>query len=382
MIHPMTLPPNFDPGAALPAKTTEYGTFHEVRAGASLAAQLVANGAAQDIDLAHVVLEAVLRCQERDPRDPHLGAFRWMAEDTWIEDLNAVTFVLRSLIPMMIRHGDRLRPPLHGRVMDAIRLGLGEIARLDVLPAYTNITALDIANTCLGGELLHDPALLARGRAKLAAWIEFTNRSGHPHEFNSPTYLPVSIRALGGLAELSRGATTRSRARAMLARLGLSAVLHLHHASGRWAGPYGRAYQPTITTGTPPERTLLDEWIAGGLLPGWLGTLWAALITTGLTDGWAGVRDLVARFFRWRVGLGWYAVALLGPAAYMLAGVGLHAMLTGETPTLPIYALPLGQAGLMFLQTVALGMLLNTEEWTWRGVALPLLQNRHGALIG
>lgn len=118
------------------------------------------------------------------------------------------------------------------------------------------------------------------------------------------------------------------------------------------------------------------------ILVGTLGTLWAALITTGLTDGWAGVRDLVARFFRWRVGLGWYAVALLGPAAYMLAGVGLHAILTGETPKLPIYALPLGQAGLMFLQTLALGMLLNTEEWTWRGVALPLLQNRHGALIG
>ncbi|RIK55791.1 MAG: hypothetical protein DCC57_04760, partial [Chloroflexi bacterium] len=107
--------------------------------------------------------------------------------------------------------------------------------------------------------------------------IEFTNRSGHPHEFNSPTYLPVSIRALSGLAELSQDPTTRSRARAMLARLGLSAVLHLHHASGRWAGPYGRAYQPTITTGTPPERTLLDEWIAGGMLPGWLAALWAAL---------------------------------------------------------------------------------------------------------
>lgn len=277
MIRPMSLPSNFDPGAALPAKTTEYGAFHEVRAGASLAAQLIANGAAEDIELAHIVLEAVLRCQERDPRDPHLGAFRWMAEDTWIEDLNAVTFVLRALIPMMIRHGDRLRPPLHGRVLDAIRLGLGEIARLDVLPAYTNITALDIANTCLGGELLHDPALLARGRAKLATWIEFTNRSGHPHEFNSPTYLPVSLRALGGLVELSQDAATRSRARALLARLGLSAVLHLHHASGRWAGPYGRAYQPTIMTDTPPERMLLDEWIAGGILPGWLATLWAAL---------------------------------------------------------------------------------------------------------
>ncbi len=277
MTRPLSLPHNFDPGAALPAKTTEYGTFHEVRAGAALAAQLVANGTAEDIELAHVVLEAVLRCQERDPRDPHMGAFRWMAEDTWIEDLNAVTFVLRSLIPMMIRHGDRLRPPLHGRLMEAIRLGLDEIARLDVLAAYTNITALDILNTCLGGELLHDPVLLARGRAKLATWLEFTNQSGHPHEFNSPTYLPVTMRALGLLAKLTQDPTTRSRAQAMLARLGLSAALHLHPATGRWAGPHGRAYHPSILTETPPERMLLDEWIQDGLVPPWLGRLWDAL---------------------------------------------------------------------------------------------------------
>lgn len=277
MIRPLPLPSNFDPGAALPAKTTEYGVFHEVRAGAALAAQLVANGAGEDIELAQLVLEAVLRSQERDPRDPHVGAFRWMAEDTWIEDLNAVSFVLRSLIPMMIRHGDRLRSPLHGRVLEAIRLGLDEIARLDVAVAYSNITALDILNTCLGGELLHDPARMARGRAKLAAWLEFTNRSGHLHEYNSPTYLPVSVRSLALLAELTQDTTTRSRSHALLARLGLSVVLHLHHGTGRWAGPHGRAYQPSITTDTPPERTLLDEWVAGEIVPDRLRRLWASL---------------------------------------------------------------------------------------------------------
>jgi hypothetical protein len=273
MVQPLPLPANFDPAAAMPGKTTEYGVFHEVRGGAALTAQLLANGAAADIELAHTVLAAVLAAQVRDPADPHVGAFTWMVEDDWIEDLNAVAFVLRSLIPMLLRHGDRLRPALRDRALESVRLGLTEIARLDVLVAYTNITALDIHNTCLGGELLQDADLMARGRAKLAAWIDFTNQSGHPHEFNSPTYTPVTLRALAQLAELTGDATVRTQARALVARLAVSAALHLHAGTGRWAGPHGRAYQPSIAGATPPERTILAEWVATGLAPAWLARL-------------------------------------------------------------------------------------------------------------
>ncbi len=90
--EPLQLPESWDPEAKLCANYTEYGTFHESRQGASLAEALVANGTAQDIALAHEVLEATLICQEIDPRDPHYGNFYWMAEDTVVFDLNAVEF--------------------------------------------------------------------------------------------------------------------------------------------------------------------------------------------------------------------------------------------------------------------------------------------------
>jgi hypothetical protein len=269
-LQPLALPDNWDAQACLPARVTEYGTYHESRAGARLAQQLIANGHPDDLALAEQVLEAVVRCQERREGANHYGNFYWMAEDGAVEDLNAVEFVLHCLIPMMILHAERLSPTMRERVLEGIRLGLEEIRRLDVLVAYSNICVLDIVNTCLGGELLGDADLAARGYGKLAAWVAFTDLSGTPWEYNSPTYTSVTIMALKNLADLVRHGETRIRARTIAARVGLTAALHIHAGTGRWAGPHSRAYHPTVVCETPAEVDLVRNWITEGALPGWL----------------------------------------------------------------------------------------------------------------
>ena len=270
MTEPLPLPPDYNPQTHLQAQTTENGIFHESRKGASFAQRLVANGAPQDLELAEKVLDVVLGCQELHPDDPHYGNFYWMLEDTVVFDLNAVEFNLERLIPMMIEHGERLSPEMGSRVLGAIRLGLAEIERLNVLVVYSNITLLDILNTCLGGELLGDERLARRGYEKLVAWMRLTDDNGTPYEFNSPTYTWVDMRALQELTRLVRDADTRIRARAAVARLGFSVALHMHRGIGRWAGPHGRAYQPSIHCDTPPEINQLREWAAAGELPGWV----------------------------------------------------------------------------------------------------------------
>ncbi len=270
MTAPLPLPENFDPDTYLIAKATENGVFHESRRGARLAAQLVANGTPQDLELAHKVLDVVLSCQEQHEDAPHYGNFFWMLEDEVVQDLNAVEFNLEHLIPMMLQHADRLAPEMQQRVLRAIRLGLNEIRRLDVLVAYTNITLLDIFNTCVGGELLQDTAIAERGYRKLVMWMAMTDQQGHPFEYNSPTYSAVAIRALGRLASYVHHAETRIRARTALARLGLSAALHIHAETGRWAGPHSRAYQPSVVCETAPEVERLRDWIADGTLPDWV----------------------------------------------------------------------------------------------------------------
>ncbi len=275
-IPPLPLPDNYNPQTHLLARVTDDGLRHETRAGAAFARRLVANGAAADLALAEKVLDAVLSCQERRQDDPHLGNFTWMLEDDHVEDLNAVEFNLEQMIPMMRHHADRLSASLRARVLDAIRLGLDEIRRLDVSLAYTNICLLDILNSSLGGELLGDRAIAERGYRKLAAWMAFTDSQGTVFEWNSPTYGAVDLRALKQLADLTQDEATRIRARTAAARLGLSTVLHIHATTGRWAGPHSRAYHPSVVCETPAEINLVRGWIEDGTLPAWLGDALAA----------------------------------------------------------------------------------------------------------
>lgn len=103
----------------------------------------------------------------------------------------------------------------------------------------------------------------------------------------------------------------------------------------------------------------------------------AALISAALVGGRREVRVWLGRLGRWRVGLRWYAVALLGPAVLGLVTGGAGALL--DLGDLWPRALDLGAAAVavfaVLLLTDGLG-----EEAGWRGYALPALLSRHRAL--
>jgi signal transduction histidine kinase len=58
------------------------------------------------------------------------------------------------------------------------------------------------------------------------------------------------------------------------------------------------------------------------------GFVAAAIIASALADGKSGIVALFRRLLVWRVRWVWYAVALFGPAAFYLAGIGIHAWLS------------------------------------------------------
>ena len=132
-------------------------------------------------------------------------------------------------------------------------------------------------------------------------------------------------------------------------------------------------------------------WVprSAGVPVGAAGQLWtwipavAALITAALVGGRAAVAELGARLVRWRVGWRWYAVVVLGPAAFSLAVAALYALLGGSWAEA---APPLlsGETSLVLLPVLLAALLLTDglgEELAWRGFALPRLLVRHNALV-
>ncbi len=121
--------------------------------------------------------------------------------------------------------------------------------------------------------------------------------------------------------------------------------------------------------GSPPTAMLV---VLGTFAPS------VAAVLVAARKGGAGARPLLGQLLRWRVGPGWYAVALFGPAALMLVAIGLHVALGGAVPDFPEPSRwPLVAVNLVLVLLVGgpLG-----EELGWRGFALPRLQARHGAL--
>lgn len=122
-------------------------------------------------------------------------------------------------------------------------------------------------------------------------------------------------------------------------------------------------------------------------LPPWLhlagayGPFLAAFIVTAGTAGRQGVRELLGRLARWRIGWGWLLIAALSPVAVFGAVVLVMRLVTGTWQAAggfgQVAELPgLGWlAGwLAWILTFGLG-----EETGWRGFALPRLQARHSA---
>jgi uncharacterized protein len=147
----------------------------------------------------------------------------------------------------------------------------------------------------------------------------------------------------------------------------------------------GLARHPLLTF---TVLTLVISWLpvipyALGLFPGTLlacGPFLAAIVTAAVVGGRKGLRTYFRRLIRWRVGVGWYVLALLAPVAGWAIVTYVNVLLGAAPPS------PAQLAGWPLIVTSTLIFLINPlggawEEPGWRGYALPLLLRRHSALV-
>lgn len=103
----------------------------------------------------------------------------------------------------------------------------------------------------------------------------------------------------------------------------------------------------------------------------------AALMVTGMTRGGTGVRKLLGRLLIWRVGIRWYAAAILLPAVLFMLAAQMYVLLGGTLRANPPFS---AELVLMLVVSLVAHAVLNGEELGWRGFALPRLQARYQAL--
>ncbi len=126
--------------------------------------------------------------------------------------------------------------------------------------------------------------------------------------------------------------------------------------------------------GLPPFSSPFFQFL---LILSAVGPALAAVVVTRAVQGTSGVQDLLKRLLQWRVGLGCYLAALLGPVVLLTAsGVVTKALgLSASSAAAHANVMPVVASALV------MSLLSNPwEEVGWRGFALPHLQKTRSAL--
>jgi membrane protease YdiL (CAAX protease family) len=109
-----------------------------------------------------------------------------------------------------------------------------------------------------------------------------------------------------------------------------------------------------------------------------IGPSVAGLLMTGLVHGRAGLREMRSRLLRWRVGMRWYAAALLIAPLSLVAINGALSFISRDF--LPGIVTADNKVSLL-LSSIVTGLLVGFfEELGWTGFAIPELRRRHGIL--
>lgn len=98
----------------------------------------------------------------------------------------------------------------------------------------------------------------------------------------------------------------------------------------------------------------------------------AGILLTAVLDGRAGLREILSRLLRWRVGARWYAAALL-PAPLLAAAVLFALSLSS-----PIFTTH--DKGAVLLSAATAGLSVVLEELGWTGFAVPRLRRRYSVV--
>ena len=225
-------------------------TVHPTRESLQYASLLLYQDDTASMDRAVAIIDRVLSLQVRNPASQYFGLWGWYMEEPPEQmaaaDFNWADFNGATLLNILFEHENKLPPEVAVNCHDALQACAVSIRKRNVNLGYTNIAFQGTYVTLATAELLKDPSLLAYAKDRLARLEATVAISGSFAEYNSPTYMAVTICNLSRILKYVKDPDARAAGGRLNALAWKHVAKHWHQPTLQLAGPMSRAYSNNI----------------------------------------------------------------------------------------------------------------------------------------
>ncbi len=201
-----------------------------------------------DAGEANHILRKILDHQDLRPGSKTRGNFFWMTHWDRVKDENAVSFLCSGLVHAYLGFPHKLRDETTAALERAFPEILAGIRSHKVRWQYTNIFFLNVGGLVSLSRVLDDPSVHEEAVDDFRTWLEGTSADGF-HEFNSPTYTPVTLFGMEAAWANTRDAEFRARLERTMDVVTYQLALNLF-PNGFLGGSPSRAYRNDALHGT------------------------------------------------------------------------------------------------------------------------------------
>jgi hypothetical protein len=232
------------------ATNVRNATVHATRDAISYALLLLEAGGAQRIERAAAVIDRTIALQVTDPKSRFYGIWGYYLEEPPEKmdsaDFNWADFNGAQLLMIEARHGSELPTAVRTRMIESIRHAAYSIRKRNVTMAYTNIAVQGTFVTLAAAALLKDDDLNTYAHDRLHRFAAQVDLTGSFDEYNSPTYIQVTIGNLTRMRMVLKEANVLDFAAKIEERAWRHIGEHWHAATRQLAGPMSRCYSTDI----------------------------------------------------------------------------------------------------------------------------------------
>ncbi len=196
---------------------------------------------------ANRIIRRILEHQVLDTSDQYFGNFLWMTHWDRVKDRNAVSFLAPGLCHAYMKFGEKLEAETKAALELAFEPMLAGVFGHGATWSYSNIWALNLGATVALARIIGEEAPHDRAVASFDEWVEHTSEGGM-HEFNSPTYSPVTMSGLEFAWAYTPDEDFRARLGRALDYLNYQLAVNLF-PTGFPAGAASRAYLRDLIRG-------------------------------------------------------------------------------------------------------------------------------------